>query len=186
MKLSRNATFNKRFALWGVLLLSWVAGVIIACGGSSSVATNPPAAGATGTVAGSGMGAASHKAGDTVKADATWTVTLNAVTTSQGGQYDPPAAGHDYLVVDATLKNTSAQSQTASSLLMFDLKDATGQKYTVTIAPSVATASPDGAVEAGGTLRGQVVYEVPSDQHQFTLLFTPEIAGTPVVFAVSR
>lgn len=120
-----------------------------------------------------------NAAGKPIVASDTWTVTLNSAATSTGSDFITLKAGNIFLEIDVTLKNTSSSSQTASSLLMFSLIDATtGQKYDQSI--GVKT-TPDGAVAAGGLLRGTVTFEVPQSVHTFTLQFQPDITSSTIV-----
>ncbi len=80
------------------------------------------------------------------------------------------------MIVDVTIKNSSSTEQTVSSLISFTLKDGTGQKYTETILSS--TTPPDGKIEAGGVLRGQIAYEVPKAQHDYIFGFEPDVFGS--------
>jgi hypothetical protein len=50
-----------------------------------------------------------------------------------------------------TIKNASKDEQNVSSLLSFEIKDGTGQKYTETILSNLTP--PDGKIEAGGLLK---------------------------------
>jgi hypothetical protein len=116
--------------------------------------------------------------GQPVVADATWTATVNNVSTSSGNDFLTPKSGNTFLEINVTLKNTSSSSQTASSLLMFSLLDSTGQKYDQSLG---VVSSPDGAVAANGLLRGTVTYEVPKSIHTFTLQFQPELTSSNIV-----
>jgi Domain of unknown function (DUF4352) len=78
--------------------------------------------------------------------------------------------------VDVSIKNVSSKEQNISSLLQFTLKDATGQKYDQTFI-SGAT-SPDGKVEAGDVIRGQIPYETPKAQHTYTFAFEADIISS--------
>jgi hypothetical protein len=51
------------------------------------------------------------------------------------------------------LKNASKDEQNVSSLLSFEIKDGTGQKYTETILSYLTP--PDGKIEVGGLLKGR-------------------------------
>lgn len=113
------------------------------------------------------------KAGDQVKVGDTYIVTVNSVKTSKGDEILQPKAGNVYLIVDVTVKNISSKEQDLSSLLQFTLKDATGQKYDETIVTNATP--PDGKIEAGDQVRGQIAYEVPSAQKSFTLAFEADI-----------
>ena len=147
--------------------------VLLACGESANVGT---------TVAGGGKTSAStavpkasaFKLGDIVKVG-DWQVTLNSVKSSAGGDFDTPKSGNVYLIVDATFQNISAKAQTLSTLLQVNLKDSTGQKYDTTIASSVVTSSPDGDVNAGDMVRGQIVWEVPTAMKQFVFAFKSDV-----------
>jgi len=110
--------------------------------------------------------------GKPVQINDTWTVTLNSVSTSKGTDFNKPKSGNIFLVVNVTLKNTSTQNQTASSLTMFSLKDGTGQTYDQNVFQGK---SPDGTVAAGGVIRGDIAYEVPTSIHNFTLQCTPSL-----------
>jgi hypothetical protein len=119
-----------------------------------------------------------NAAGKPIVASDTWTITLNSASTSTGSDFIKPKSGNIFLEVNVTLKNTSSSSQTASSLLMFSLIDGTGQKYDESF--GVGT-PPDGAVAAGGLLRGTIAYEVPQSVHTFTLQFQPDITSSTIV-----
>jgi hypothetical protein len=119
-----------------------------------------------------------NAAGKPIVASDTWTITLNSAATSTGNGFLTPKSGNIFLEINVTLKNTSSSSQTASSLLMFSLIDGTGQKYDQSL--GVKT-TPDGAVAAGGLLRGTVTFEVPKSVHTFTLQFQPDITSSTIV-----
>jgi hypothetical protein len=61
-------------------------------------------------------------------------------------------------------------------LLSFNLKDSAGQKYTETILSDLTP--PDGKIEAGGLLKGQMPYETPSSQHDFVFSFQADITSS--------
>ena len=126
--------------------------------------------------------------GDQVSVGDTWVVTLNSATLNAGSATFAPKAGNTFLVVDGTLKNVSSQEQNVSSILMFTVKDATGQKYTESLmgVASVQANTLDGKVEAGGLLRGQVVFEVPSTQRQFTFAFQPTLTSSQTIWDITN
>jgi hypothetical protein len=103
-------------------------------------------------------------------------ITTNSVKTSAGDEFTTPKAGDTLLVIDVSIKNTTAQPQDISSALNFTLQDATGQKYDETVLSG--DTPPDGTIPAGGLLRGQLVYEVPAKQTHFTFTFQPDITST--------
>lgn len=115
------------------------------------------------------------KTGDQVKVGDTFVVTVNSVKASTGSAYDKPTSGNTFLIVDLTLKNVSKGEQNVSSALSFAFKDSSGQTYDETFVTNAKP--PDGKIEAGGLLRGQLAYEVPKTQHDFTLAFQADIVS---------
>jgi flagellar basal body-associated protein FliL len=113
------------------------------------------------------------KVGQTVKVGDTWQVTVNSAKTSQGDEFTTPTAGNTFVIVDVSLKNLSSTEQNISSALNFSLQDSTGQKYTEIILSGKTP--PDGKVEAGSLLRGQLSYEVPTNQKALTFNFEANI-----------
>jgi hypothetical protein len=110
------------------------------------------------------------KVGQTVQAGANYAVTVNSVQTSMGDSVFHPKAGNIYLVIDVTVKNTSSSPQVVSSLVNFELQDSTGQKYTEAFT-DIGTPPDETALQPGKLIRGQLIYEVPTSMHQFTMSF---------------
>lgn len=154
------------------LLLS-LAAVVMACGST----TDNAGASTSGSSSTSTSTAKHFKVGDQVKVGNEWVITVNSAKTHGATDIDQPKSGDTYLVIDMTFKNVSSSEQTLSSLLQLSLKDSTGQKYDNTIA-SFASQPPDGKVEAGDVVRGQVVYEVPTAQKSFTMAFESDILSS--------
>ncbi len=162
------------------LLVLAVAG--IACGSASSNAGTVVSTTSGSSNTGSSQKSSStpaptaqhFKVGQTVKVGNTWQLVINGVKTSQGDSMDQPQKSGDvFLLVDVSMTNISAQEQDASSLLMWNLRDSTGQQYTETVT-TLAT-PPDGKVEANSPLRGTLAYEVPASAHSFTLAFQSDL-----------
>jgi Domain of unknown function (DUF4352) len=123
----------------------------------------------------SGSGGQSTFGSPVVVSD-TWTVTVNSAKTSQGTDFDMPKPGDTFLVVNVTVKNTTAQTQLLSSMYNFTLKDSTGQSYNEDggcgSSPDYGTpAMHEGNIAAGDQTRGTIAYEVPATLHAFTLQF---------------
>lgn len=166
-------TSTRTRLLLSLLVLGMASVLILACGDSSANTGTPANSGSS---SGNTPSTAKHfKVGDQVKVGSTWNVTVNSVTTSQGDDISQPKSGNTFLVIDVSLKNVSSQEQDLSSLIQFTLQDSTGQKYTETILSSATP--PDGKVEAGSPIRGQMAYEVPQSMHQFTLAFEADITS---------
>lgn len=121
-----------------------------------------------------------YKVGQTANI-ASMDVTVNSIKTSQGDSIITPKTGNQYLIVDVTVNNKSGQAQNISSALSFTLKDSTGQKYTEAITTLSGITPPDGSVQDGAKLRGQIVYEVPKSMKNYTFDFQPDITSTNVV-----
>jgi hypothetical protein len=124
--------------------------------------------------------AQTHTIGEPVQVGDTWIVMVNSVKKHADGECSHPKYGYTFLVVDVALKNISSGTQNASSVMMFTLKDQTGQHYTETMT-GFTKASPDGIVKSGSLLRGEMMYEVPSAMHTFTLAFVPRLITNEMV-----
>ncbi|HET7639062.1 MAG TPA: DUF4352 domain-containing protein [Ktedonobacteraceae bacterium] len=123
---------------------------------------------------------AHNKVGQTASI-ASMDVTVNSTKTSPGDQYSVPKTGNQYLIIDVTVNNKSGKAQTISSLLSFTLQDSTGQKYTESITTLSGVTPPDGSVQDGAKLRGQILYEVPKSMKSYTFEFLPDVTSTDVV-----
>ena len=126
---------------------------------------------------------AHHKIGETVSVDNIWQVTVTKVSTSQGTSLSTPQAGNTLLQVEVTMKNISGQQQTASSLIQYSLRDASGQKYTEDLL--TGKVGPEGAVAAGDPLKGTITYEVPKSMKSFMLDFTANFTGQQVSWDIT-
>ncbi len=182
---------KKKSRLWLWIVLAVVAVLLFGCIGVFALISNAAknittttvssvdTAVATGTTGNTPVTSTQHfTVGQVVKVGDTWDVTVNSVKTSRGDQYSAPKSGNTYLIIDLTMKNISSQEQNVSSLISFDLKDSTGQKYTETITTMSDIHPPDGKVEAGAPLRGQLVYEVPTSIKDYTLSFQADFTSS--------
>lgn len=119
-----------------------------------------------------------HKLNESVSVDAIWQVTVNSVKTSQGSDFTSPKSGNTFLLISVSMKNISGSQQTASTIIQWSLRDATGQKYDETIVSG--TTGPEGNVAAGDPLIGTLAYEVPTATKTFVLDFVSSIGGQQV------
>jgi hypothetical protein len=177
-----------------VVLVVAIAGIAIAANanksGPNTTASNPTAAPTnTLTIAPTdtptqNSSATHHKVGDTVST-ATWQVTINSAVSYAGNpdEFETPNPGDTYLVVEGTFKNLTSQSQTLSTLFMFELQDSQGNKYDEALLISVT--GPDGTVLPNGPAHGKWGYEVPTSIHSFVLLFSDDFGQTAYVWDVS-
>ncbi|WP_165423855.1 DUF4352 domain-containing protein [Ktedonosporobacter rubrisoli] len=136
---------------------------------SASTTTDKTIASTANTTIGNQQTPSHHKIGETV-ASSGWQITVNKVSTSSGNDFLKPKDGHIFLEINVTMKNLTSETQTASSLAMWDLKSLPdGQKQNIGLGD---TPGPEGKVEAGGALTGTLTYEVPTNIKQYTLSFT--------------
>ena len=120
--------------------------------------------------------------GDTVVFDGT-EVTLNELRTEPGGQFDTPSEGK-FVVANITMKNTTAEEINVSSLMGFELKDSEGYSYNTTFLSEGTKGSLDGAVEPGGTLRGEIPFDVP-DSNAYELHYSDLFKSGKAIWSVS-
>ena len=164
-----------------LVLVCCIAGVFVinSSKNASSTATTNTTSGQN-----TGNGGDHHKVGETVKT-ATWQVTINSVSAYAGDpdQFEVPEDGNTFLLVEGTFKNLDKQSQTLSTILMFELQDSKGNKYDEALLTSVT--GPDGTVLANGPAHGKWGYEVPKSIHSFTLVFSEDFGQTSTTWDVS-
>ena len=118
---------------------------------------------------------AHHKLNELVSVGNTWQVTVTKVSINPGNTLSTPTAGHTFIQIEVSMKNISNKQQIASSLVEYNLTDASGQKYDENILAGAA--GPEGNVAAGATIKGAIVYEVPTSTKAFMLNFDPDLSG---------
>lgn len=123
-----------------------------------------------------------YAVGEIVKVDDVQIV-INEVKEVPGTQYFAPDEGNRFISVDLTIENLGSDDFIVSSLMLFALKDDTGQEYSISISGIAASdgKSPDGTIIPGDKLRGQLVYEIPVDASGLVLIFEPNILGSSSV-----
>lgn len=114
-----------------------------------------------------------YKVGDKVNVNDVYLVTVNSFKTNPGADIAQPKSGDVFVAVNLTLTNISDLEQNYTSLLQCRLQDGTGQKYIQTIIST--TTLPDGKIEPGDSVTGDVAYEVPADQHDFVFFFQSDV-----------
>ncbi|MBR7797247.1 DUF4352 domain-containing protein [Agaribacter marinus] len=103
--------------------------------------------------------------GDAVEFDG-MKITLNEARIEPGGDFDEPE-NDQFVVVNLTAENNTDEEQTMSSMMNVELKDVDGYSYTTTILTEGVKAQFDGTIEPGGTLRGEIPFDVPeSDSYE--------------------
>lgn len=98
--------------------------------------------------------------GDTVDFDGV-KLTLNEARIEPGGEFDQPQ-NDQFIVVNLTAENTTEEEQVISSIINVELKDSEGYAYSTTFLTEGIKAQLDGSIEPGGTLRGEIPFDVPT------------------------
>lgn len=95
-------------------------------------------------------------------------ITLNSVRTDVGESF--LAAENDkFVLVDVSVKNNKDEEVTISRFLNFKLQDADGYQYDPAVFAETK-ADIDGDVSPGGTIRGEVAFDVPNSA-KYQLVF---------------
>lgn len=107
--------------------------------------------------------------------------TVSGFKYSNGSADFAPEAGNSYCLIDISVKNNTKKEAPISSMLMFDLTDADGKSYDISLGGLVSLegeklAQLDGNVAASSEMRGGLAYEVPQNAKGITLAIK-EILG---------
>ncbi|EGT0001093.1 DUF4352 domain-containing protein [Clostridium perfringens] len=113
------------------------------------------------------------KVGDTVKTK-DFNITVNKVTTSDGGEFIKPQDGNEFLKVDITVENISDKSQNVSSVMMFKVVDKDGRSYDQSFTEN-QNGQLDGEVGAGRKMSGEYIVEVPKGSTGLQLEFNSSL-----------
>jgi len=150
--------------------------VLIAMGSSGKTAEAVKAIDTTGTTQPKATSAAAvFNVGEKVKIG-DLEITLNSVRFDAGSEYIKPDAGQKWLVANCTLDNKGTTSASISSLMMFKLNDDEGYSRDLQLMAETE-GSMDGALAAGGKMRGEIAFTVKDTSANFQLLFEPNILG---------
>lgn len=113
-----------------------------------------------------------------------WEVIVHGVTDPvPPGEFMTPSEGNRWVGVDVEVTNNSDGPETVSSILCFELQDAENKSYNMTIGADQAASPPDGEVDAGGSRRGTITYEVPAAATGLRLRFKCDLfsSGSAVI-----
>ncbi len=114
-----------------------------------------------------------------------WIITINEVKPLEGDSFNTPPEGYQFIALDVTIENKSAEARTVSTMLQMELKDlTTGWKYQETFGAigALSEDGPDGELAAGEKIRGSVAYEVPTGAQGLVLVFSPELFDYAKIF----
>lgn len=119
--------------------------------------------------------------GDTISTE-NFAITLNGSRSSSAGALGLTPDMGKFLILDLTIQNKSDESNSISSLLMFDLQGSDSKRYDVALFADVETTM-DGSVNPGGKLRGEIAFDVP-DLEFYVLSYRNDILADPVEFKI--
>jgi len=97
--------------------------------------------------------------GDSVNFDGL-IITLNEARIEPGGEWDEPSE-EQFIVVNLTAENTTDEEETVSSIMNIELKDEESYSYNTTMLMEGTKGQFDGSIEPGGSLRGEIPFDVP-------------------------
>jgi hypothetical protein len=103
---------------------------------------------------------AQYEVGDTISGDG-FKITLNSAENVSSDSYGDSADNDFFLVLDVTIENTGNDEANVSSFISISLRGSDSYDYDQSYFVDTK-GSLDGSIRAGGTLRGQVAYDVPS------------------------
>lgn len=97
-----------------------------------------------------------------------------------GSAGNTPRAGQRFVAVDVVFINVSQGSRSLSPALQMSLKDSTHRKYDLNLAAQIAAGSglPNGEVNPGQRVRGQVGFQIPQDAAGLTFVFDAAVFGS--------
>lgn len=113
--------------------------------------------------------------GDTVKMGDLH-FTLKGVRFSKGDEYWKPEKGKKWIVFDCTLENVGSESESISSLMMFNVYDPEGYQQDIAF-PDDLKGSLDGELGAGRKMSGEVAFEVDAEETSWEFIFEPNVFG---------
>jgi hypothetical protein len=110
-------------------------------------------------------------------------VTVHGTRESVGETYLQPAAGSKWVIVDISARNVGGDPYSLSSLLQCSMRDAEGRNYNITVGPHT-NGSFDGTMPVGGSIRGEVVFEVPTAATGLMFIFGQSFGTGQAFWAV--
>lgn len=113
------------------------------------------------------------KMGERVKLD-NLEITVNNVDVTKGNSFAEPKEGNKFIVVDVTLVNEGDKPENISSLLMFKLygEDSYEKEESIFVETK---GNLNGELAPGRTMRGQLAYEVGTEETKWDLIFETDL-----------
>ena len=103
-------------------------------------------------------------------------ITVNDVRASLGDGLWTPEEGNYFIYVDVTFRNEGNQPEVVSTLIQMEMRDAEGRLYNTDLFATASNSSSlDGEIAPGGTLRGEVGYQLPASEVELTWRFSGDL-----------
>lgn len=120
--------------------------------------------------------------GDTVETKKVKAI-ITSIEKSNGNQFNNPADGNEFVLIDLEIENISDSEMAVSSLLSFDayVDDVTINESISAQIAKEGTNTLDGTVAAGKKMKGTLGYEVPTGWTQIEIHFTPDVWDDTVI-----
>ena len=103
---------------------------------------------------------------------------------TSANEFDVPAEGNRFVAVEVEARNTSDDTHTIATFIDVELTDSLHRAYTVALA-GVGLQDLGGDIQPGGTRRGWVVFEVPSDASGLRFRIKGNLTATGSLFDLS-
>ena len=110
-----------------------------------------------------------------------FSVVVNSVRRDEGGDFTSPDYDF-YLVLDVTIENFTDESESLSSLLQTELQGSDDYMYDQALFVDTR-GSLDGDVPAGGSLRGEIAFDVP-ELEGYIFLYQPDLFSDSIPFII--
>lgn len=118
-----------------------------------------------------------YAVGETIESDG-MELTVTGVEKSQGGEYDNPKEGSEYVIVTVQYDNSS-EKDLPYNPFDFKLLNGDGQKTDSTFTMDTQdTRLESGDLAPGGTVTGDLVFEAPAGDEGLYLIYTGNIFKT--------
>lgn len=103
-------------------------------------------------------------------------VTLNSITESKGSEYNKPADGNVFLLVNFTIENNTDSDLAISSMLSFDAyQDGYSTNMSISALLEKEGEQLDGTIAPGKKMKGSIGYEVPANYSEFEINYQSDV-----------
>jgi hypothetical protein len=154
-----------------IIIVAVIIGVASSGGGNKKAeVVSTPVAGQAGKAGQSQPIGTTQKVGDAE-------VTVHGVRESRGGEFLKPDPGNKWVIVDVSARNVGSDPYALSSMLQTAVRDSSGRNYNLAIGADTQ-GSFDGTMPVGGTIRGEVAFEVPVNAPGLVFIFEQAFGTT--------